>query len=225
MTTSSVESVAAPATQPGPLPATFLQLQEHEPIRSELFGLDQRLDERMQLLDARAATHVIEGLQPGCPFVPLVVGPQQVPWVRTPQEAQREPELAVLSAMAHGNAQGGLAVASAAVEAAVRLDEERKRLYADLVFRSLSAENFKKLVNLMDMSKYEPQSEVCKTWQAEGIAKGKAEAVLAVLRTRGLAVTDEQERRISTCQDAGSLSRWLVRAVTAASAEEALRDP
>ncbi len=119
-------------------------------------------------------------------------------------------------------------MASAAVEAAARLDDERKRLYADLVFRSLSEKNFKKLVNIMDMSKYEPQSELCKTWQAEGISKGKAEgkaeAVLAVLRTRGLPLTVEDERRISACQDADLLSRWLVRAVTVATAEEVLRD-
>ena len=62
--------------------------------------------------------------------------------------------------LAYGNAEGDLLVASVAVEAAVRLDDDRKRLYADLVFHSLSAENFKELVNLVDMSKYEPQSEV-----------------------------------------------------------------
>ncbi len=75
-------------------------------------------------------------------------------------------------------------------------------------------------VSIMDMSKYKPQSELCKTWQAEGIAMG----IRVALRTRGLHLTAEDERRISTCQDADQLSRWMVRAVTAATAEEVLRD-
>jgi hypothetical protein len=56
--------------------------------------------------------------------------------------------------------------------------------------------------------------------RAEGKAEGKAEAVLAVLETRGVAVNSETRARILACTDAETLARWLARAVTAASAEE-----
>ena len=48
-------------------------------------------------------------LQPGSPFRPLVVGPEAVPWIRDPEEARRDPELAALAARCHGNEPGGAA--------------------------------------------------------------------------------------------------------------------
>ena len=68
-------------------------------------------------------------ITPTCHFVPEVLGPELVPWVRSADEAAKAPELAVLSALAHGNEQGGLAVVLAALAAAYGLDDERKRLY------------------------------------------------------------------------------------------------
>ncbi len=56
--------------------------------------------------------------------------------------------------------------------------------------------------------------------RAEGRAEGRVEAVLRVLRVRGLAVTDEQRRRALGCTDLEVLARWHDRAVTAASAED-----
>ncbi|WP_437754601.1 Rpn family recombination-promoting nuclease/putative transposase [Sorangium sp. So ce1389] len=58
--------------------------------------------------------------------------------------------------------------------------------------------------------------------RAEGKAEGKAEAVLAVLAARGLTVDSDTRARIAECTDAAALARWLVRAVTAASAEEVI---
>ena len=57
----------------------------------------------------------------------------------------------------------------------------------------------------------------------EGIRQGKhqgdleraATAVLQVLEARGLAVSDDQRARISTCEDVEQLSHWLKAAATA----------
>lgn len=54
-------------------------------------------------------------------------------------------------------------------------------------------------------------------------ARGKADAVLRVLEGRGLAPTDEVRARVTTCTDAATLDRWLLRALTAESAEDATR--
>jgi predicted nucleotidyltransferase/HEPN domain-containing protein len=54
----------------------------------------------------------------------------------------------------------------------------------------------------------------------EGRREGQAEAILVVLKTRGVAVPPEIEQRIAACTDPALLSGWLERAVTAESAAE-----
>ncbi|MBI5481959.1 MAG: hypothetical protein HY906_24100 [Deltaproteobacteria bacterium] len=171
-----------------------------------------------------AATPVLVG-PPASWFVPVVLGPAAVPWV-TAQEAARAPELAVLSALAHGREAGGAQVALAAIAAAVRLDAERARLYHDLVMQHLGEAVRAELEALMATGKYEYQSEFARQYIAEGEAqgelKGKAEALLAVLAARGFPPTDEQRERILSCRDLATLDRWVWRAASAASVDEAL---
>jgi predicted transposase/invertase (TIGR01784 family) len=57
---------------------------------------------------------------------------------------------------------------------------------------------------------------------AEGKAEGLAEAVLAVLRARGLAVSEEQRAAIASCRDGSRLAGWLEAAVTVKDAESLL---
>ena len=61
-----------------------------------------------------------------------------MPVVTDPAEAARRPELAVLSAMAHGESEQGEAIAAAVLPAIHRLDDERARFYGDLVLNSLN---------------------------------------------------------------------------------------
>ncbi len=56
--------------------------------------------------------------------------------------------------------------------------------------------------------------------KAEGRAETKAEAILAVLKARGLAVSEGVRVRVLACRDLGVLDRWLVRAATSASDTE-----
>jgi hypothetical protein len=60
--------------------------------------------------------------------------------------------------------------------------------------------------------------------ETAGIVKGKVEALLAVLAARGFSVGHEVRARMEACKDAATLDRWIVRAVTAASAEEILSE-
>jgi hypothetical protein len=80
---------------------------------------------------ARWAAQAIE-LGGGNRFVPLVVGPSGVPEVTDPAAAQADPELAVLSAMAHGqdsDAERAVQIADAAIAASSGLDANRAVLY------------------------------------------------------------------------------------------------
>jgi hypothetical protein len=54
----------------------------------------------------------------------------------------------------------------------------------------------------------------------EGETVGQAKAILKVLVTRGIAVPERLRARILECSDAATLDRWLIRAVTARSAED-----
>jgi hypothetical protein len=129
---------------------------------------------------ARWASRPIE-LGGGNRFAPLVLGPSAVPVVIDQDAAKADPELAVLSAMAHGqdpDTDKSLQIAFAAIAATVGLDAERSTLYFDLVLASLG-EAARKTLQAMDPAKYEYQSEFAKRYlsqgRAEGEAKGRAE--------------------------------------------------
>jgi hypothetical protein len=126
-------------------------------------------------------------LGPGSTVSPFVVGPKAVPVVRDAEAAKRDPELAVLSAMAHGGEEPELAVqiATAAFAGAAGLDAERALLYADLVRISLSDAARRAFEDLMATGSYQYQSEFHKKADALGRARGDAFAVLTVLEARG----------------------------------------
>ena len=66
---------------------------------------------------------------PRPPLVPLVVGPASVPVVDDIAVAERDPELAVLSVMAHGHEALAEVIARAALAATLPLSDDRAVLY------------------------------------------------------------------------------------------------
>lgn len=58
--------------------------------------------------------------------------------------------------------------------------------------------------------------------EARGKAEGKAEAILAVLSARGLAMSEAQRERVQGCTDIATLDRWIAHAATAGSTDKAL---
>jgi hypothetical protein len=61
--------------------------------------------------------------------------------------------------------------------------------------------------------------------EARGKAEGTAEAILEILKARGVAVSQAQREEVLRCSDLARLSRWVVRAALAASAEEVTAEP
>ena len=59
----------------------------------------------------------------------------------------------------------------------------------------------------------------------EGRVAGKAEAVLSVLEARGIAVNEDDRKRILSCSNLPILDRWLRRATTAVSVAEVVGEP
>ncbi|MFJ1674216.1 hypothetical protein ACIODT_04105 [Streptomyces sp. NPDC088251] len=74
----------------------------------------------------------------------------------------------------------------------------------------------------MDLSFYKSfmSEEIRDEGRTQGRAQGRAEGILPVLEQRGITVPDKVRERITDCGDPEVLRQWLVRAVTATSAEE-----
>jgi hypothetical protein len=161
----------------------------------------------------------IELGHPNWVLTPLVLGPRAVPIVRDAAAAARAPELAVLSALAHGGSANGSVVFEAMLPALAQLDDERARLYLDVALAALPAAARAAMEALMAKGTYEYQSDFARRYVAEGEAKGKAEAVLAVLAARGLAIPDAVRARVMACADDGVLDAWIRRAVVVASSD------
>ena len=142
--------------------------------------------------------------------------------------AERDPELAVLSVMAHGHEPRAEVIGQAALAAALHLSDDRAVLYSDLIYAALSEAAKAALENLMAAGTYVVQSEFAKKHQAtgrvegrvEGRIEGRAHAVVDVLEARGLTVSEDSRSRILACTDAGQLSAWLRKAATATTVDQ-----
>jgi hypothetical protein len=164
----------------------------------------------------------------GNTFTASVIGRSGVPVITDLARARAEPELAVLSAMAHGQSDASVAaqIGLAAIAASLDLEPERSVLYFDLVLTHLS-EAARASLQTMDPATYEFQSEFAKRYlsqgRAEGRTEGRAEGEVAVLskllqlkfgpldsasteRLRGASTTD--------------IERWAERILSAATLEE-----
>ena len=152
---------------------------------------------------------------------PLVLGPDGLPIVREPEAAIARPELAVLSAMAHGHDGAEIAIPSAlaALAAAAGFDDARALLYSDLVLTALDDAARIALEALMQDKPYEIQSDFIRRYFDEGKAEGKADIVLKLVQLKFGAPADELRARI-TGASSETLDRWAERVLTATSIDE-----
>jgi hypothetical protein len=110
-------------------------------------------------------------------FAPYVLGPSRIPKIADERQARDNPELAVLSAMAHGRDSDpvqAIAVALAAQKASLALDVDRAKIYCDLILNSLGEAARQALKN-MDARTYVYQSDFARQYIAQGRAEGRTE--------------------------------------------------
>jgi hypothetical protein len=160
-------------------------------------------------------------------FTPFVIGPSGVPWITSREQARQDPELAVLSAMAHGqdaDVERSVQVAIAAQLASLGLDEDRSRLYCDLVQHALS-EGARRALRKMDPAKYEYQSEFAKRYLTQGIERGRAAGridLLARQLTQRFGPLSDTARARLTAASIDELDAIGERVLTAGTLEAAL---
>lgn len=162
-------------------------------------------------------------------LTPHVIGPSTVPVVTDPEEAVRDPELAVLSALAHHE---DTRVLDAFERSLRSIEDDKLSFYTDFVIAALPDAARKYLEALMVAGTYEYQSDFVKKFisqgrdegvaqgKAEGKVEGKAQDILMVLSTRSIPVSEETRERVGACTDVDQLDVWLRRAVTAESADD-----
>lgn len=143
-------------------------------------------------LDARTARWAAEPIRfgLGAELRPVVVGPAEVPVVTDAVTAGQSPEIAVLSAIAHGHEPVAASVGLAAADAARALDDGRARLYLDLILHFLNPAA-RREVEAQMIENWQPQSDFFKRLDAQARAAGLAEG-----RERGLELGLERGREL-----------------------------
>jgi hypothetical protein len=165
---------------------------------------------------ASVAAWASETIELGCgTFRALVLGPAQVPKVTDPKAALDNPDLAMLSLYAHSDGQVDtvMKIVDAVYAVAQRArNETRQALYLGLIEYALLNTNNEALKMKLSEMKFPPSN----------YTKAKAEDVLRLLELRGIALTEEQRRRIGTCIDVTEVNGWFDRAVFATSIDDVL---
>ena len=164
---------------------------------------------------------------------PVVLGPASVPEVTDPEVAERETELAVLSAVAHGNGPNGLAVVQAALGALDRLDREHGAVYFQIIWSVLREPMQRALEALVMERQTEGEAtfppfvqRLIERGKLDGLREGKLDglrdALLRLLARARITLTDDDRSRIQACTDAATLDRWVENVLGAKTAADVL---
>lgn len=177
---------------------------------------------------AWAATRIALGAEQT--FTPLVIGPNGIPVIVDPIAAIAEPQLALLSAIAHARSDNELAlpVTRAALAAVASVPRDQQVLYFHLL-RSAVGEAARKAFEMLPhrLDKYltEEERQKIALARSEGRSEGRNEglvtALITVLESRGLSIADSARALLATKRHE-ELTELIRRAATIASVDELL---
>jgi hypothetical protein len=129
--------------------------------------------------DADVAAWAAENIDLGLGLAnvkPLVLGPAIVPEVTDQARADEETELAILSAVAHGNGPNGLAVVLAALGALGRLDQEHAAVYFQIIYDALR-ESMRRALEALIMERTTEATATFPPFAQQLIERGKLEGI------------------------------------------------
>jgi len=160
-------------------------------------------------------------LGPNLTLEPTVIGPKQLPSIRSGQGVRAG---AVLAALGHLAARRGPGRREAEVihvfEALLRSDAtESRHVYLSLLHGTARADLRARLEELLEEHGMGALEIIFNDGKAEGVALGKAEGILAVLRKRGVAISPVIVERIQSTKDLTLLDQWLDRALEVTDAD------
>jgi len=162
---------------------------------------------------------------------PLVIGASSVPEVVDPAVAEQEVELAVLSALAHGNGPNKEAVLAAThtgLERLAEVDREHAAAYFEMIYNMLRDPMRRVLEALVMQRQTENKTTRAPFIQRfidegelkglregkldglrEGKLDGKRDALLRLIARVGVPLSEGDRARILACTDGATLDRWL----------------
>jgi hypothetical protein len=156
---------------------------------------------------------------------PLVLGPAIVPVVTDEALATKETELAILSALSHGNGPDGLGVVLVALGALGRFDQEHAAVYFQIIYDGLR----EPMQRALEAFVMERQSEGKATFPPfaqqlidRGKLDGKRDALLRLIARVGIALAEDERARILSCTDPATLDRWVDNILGAKTAADVL---
>lgn len=138
---------------------------------------------------ARWAAMPIRTVQLGSAFVPLVIGPEQVPRLSV-ERARCEPWLALLSVLIHGNGPGGHDAITAAAAALAALPDAQASVCYDAIWAVLDSVGRRALEDEMQPGKYVFKSDLALHYIGVGREEGREEGRLAEARELVLALVE-----------------------------------
>jgi hypothetical protein len=166
-------------------------------------------------------------------MTPVVLGPDNVPPLTTPEEAAGDLPFAVFAALTHSRGRKVGAILEALASALNTIDTAVASELAEFTEAGLGdTAGLKIWRTLMATETFPYMSETRVKGRLEGRAEGRAEgrveegvrAVLRVLKRRDVAVDDDSRERIESCANLETLETWLDRAVTAHKVKELFED-
>jgi hypothetical protein len=177
---------------------------------------------------AWAAEKIDLGLALGS-IQPLVLGPATLPVVTDLTVAANDVELAILSAMAHGNGPEGLVVVQTALTALGRLDHEHAAVYFQILWNMLREPMRRALETLVMERQTEGKAtfppfaqQIFERGIQEGELKGLRDALVRLLARAGIALTEDDRARVAACADTATLDRWIENVLGAKTAADVL---
>jgi hypothetical protein len=179
-------------------------------------------------IDAEVALWAAERIDLGAgrgTIEPYVLGPKTVPVVTESAVAEKEVELAVLSAMAHGNGPQGLTVVLTALAALAQLDREHAAVYFQIIWDVLREPMQRALEALVMQRQTEGQTNFPPFAQQifdRGAREGKRDALLRLLARAGIALNETERARIDACTDPEILDHWIDNVIGAKTAGDVL---
>lgn len=159
------------------------------------------------------AAEPIETGQPGSDFLMQVLSPANYPKLLENTENGELAEQMVLGSLIHEKSNDIEQLLKTASAELAPLPEEIAKRYTQYMLGQLSEQPRTILEALMQQETYPYQSKLLADLKAEGKVEGKVEgesnALLIIIESRGLPVTEDQRRRIESCQDLNELNSWL----------------
>ena len=156
---------------------------------------------------------------------PVVLGPTTVPEVTDPAEAEREAELAVLSALAHGAGPHGLDVIHAAIAGLRRVDREHAMVYFHILYEALREpmQRAMKAVAMEQQTEEETGFDefMREVWEHYRV-RDLRDLLLRLTTRAGIALSDVDRARIRACADAETLDHWIENVIGAKTAADVL---